>query len=341
MTVSFGPGKHILRYDQAGTTVDLVPSSSGNVWVDVNCMRKNLNYTVRYPSSAPAGRIVVIDAGPFGKFLDTNTRGITLKHGQSITFKRTGRETYDVVSVGGVSGLQGRSASFNIAAVRILIVGQSLGQEWEHSPAAQAFIDRLNELHALAGTTRPAISFIHKCTGGSAALKEYRPDSSRYWWDYDSNSSGPLNSTVCSDLNGMSSSEKPTHVFWIQGEQDSKRYVGTTEAQDSVFRERYVRAVTAVLKIMRGYINSGNRYAIPAFLQILGARASGESRGMPIVRLAQYDAIGSSGMNINLGAINPLDLPLEDDVHPTDSGYAILGALWADAFGPSVSGWTT
>ncbi|MCD1264558.1 hypothetical protein B5M44_24120 [Shinella sumterensis] len=329
--MSFGPGKHILRYDQAGSTVDLVPTSSGNVWLDVNCMRKNLNYTVRYPSSAPAGRIVVMDAGPFGKFSDTGTRGITLKHGQSITFKRTGRETYDVVSVGGVSGLQGRSSSFNTAPVRILIVGQSLGQEWEHSPAVQSFVDRLDELHTLAGTVRPAISFVHKCTGGSAALKEYRPDSTRYWWDYDGNASGPLNSSVCSDLNGMASSEKPTHVFWIQGEQDSGLYAGATEDQDAAFRERYARAATAVLKIIRGTIKSADRYSIPAYLQILGTRASGERRGMPIVRLAQYDAIAAPDINLNVGAVNPLDLPLEDDVHPTDGGYGILGGLWADA----------
>jgi len=328
---SLGPGNHLLRYDQAGTTVNLVPDG-GNVWIDVNCMRKNLNYTVRYPSSAPSGRIVVLDAGPFGKFSDTNTRGLTLKHGQSITFKRTGRETYDVVSVGGVSGLQGRSSSFNIAPVRILIVGQSLGAEWEHSPAVQEFIDKLDELHALAGTTRPAISFVHKCTGGSAALKEYRPDSTRYWWDYDANASGPMNSAACSEIGGMSSGEKPTHVFWIQGEQDGGVYDGGTEAEDAEFQERYARAVTMVLKIIRGTINSADRYSIPAFIQILGTRASGERRGMPIVRLAQYDVINTPDINVNLGAINPMDLPLEDDVHPTDSGYGILGGLWGDAF---------
>jgi hypothetical protein len=329
---SFGPGNHLLRYDQAGTTVDLIPTSSGNVWIDVNCMRKNLNYTVRYPSSAPSGRIVVLDAGPFGKFVDTNTRGLTLKRGQSITFRRTGRETYDVVSVGGVSGLQGRSSSFNIAPVRILIVGQSLGSEWEHSPAVQEFIDKLDELHALAGTSRPAISFIHKCTGGSAALKEYRPDSTRYWWDFDANASGPMNSAVCSEIGGMSSGEKPTHVFWIQGEQDSGTYSGTTTAEDDVFQNRYATAVRKVLNIIRGYINSADRNSIPAFIQILGTRASGERRGMPIVRLAQYDVIGTPDFNVNLGAINPMDLPLEDDVHPTDSGYGILGGLWGEAF---------
>lgn len=330
--LSFGPGNHLLRYDQAGATVDLIPTSSGNVWIDVNCMRKNVNYTVRYPSSAPSGRIVVLDAGPFGKFADTNTRGLTLKHGQSITFKRTGRETYDVVSVGGVSGLQGRSSSFNIAPIRILIVGQSLGQEWEHAPAVQAFIDKLDELHALAGTIRPAISFIHKCTGGSAALKEYRPDSSRYWWDYDAHASGPMNSAVCSDLASLSSAEDPTHVFWIQGEQDGGIYSGDTPAEDDEFQSRYAQAVTMVLKIIRGTINSADRYSIPAFIQILGTRASGERRGMPIVRLAQYDVINTPDINVNLGAINPMDLPLEDDVHPTDSGYGILGGLWGEAF---------
>lgn len=330
--MSFGPGNHLLRYDQEGTTVDLIPTSSGNIWVDINCMRKNLNYTVRYPASAPSGRIVVLDAGPFGSFADTGTRGITLKHGQSITFKRTSRESYDVVSVGGVSGLQGRSSSFNIAPVRILIVGQSLGQEWEHSPAVQSFIDKLDELHTLAGTTRPAISFVHKCTGGSAALKEYRPDTTRYWWDYDANSSGPLNSTACSEISGMPSGERPTHVFWIQGEQDSGTYSGTTATEDTIFQDRYAIAVEKVLKLIRGTINSADRYSIPAFIQILGTRASGERRGMPIVRLAQYDVIGTPDINVNLGAINPMDLPLEDDVHPTDSGYGILGALWGEAF---------
>lgn len=333
MMPSFGSGNHVLRYDQAGAIVDLVPTSSGNVWIDVNCMRKNLNYTVRYPSSAPSGRIVVLDAGPNGKFADTNTRGLTLKHGQSITFKRTGRDTYDVVSVGGVSGLQGRSSSFNISAVRILILGQSLGQEWEHSPAVQEFIDRLDELHAIAGTNRPSISFLHHCTGGSSALKEYRPDATRYWWDIDTPDAGPLTSTACNTfIDGLPSAELPTHVFWIQGEQDGGTYAGSTEEQDEAFRARYCEAVTRVLKTVRGYIKPADRYSVPAFIQILGTRASGERRGMPIVRLAQYDVINTPDINVNLGAINPMDLPLEDDVHPTDSGYGILGGLWGEAF---------
>jgi hypothetical protein len=333
---SFGPGNHLLRFDQAGQTVDLIPSSTGNVWIDVNCIRLDpQSYTVRYPSSAPAGRIVVLDTGPFGIFTNTGTRGITLQHGQSVTFSRVAVEAYTVSAVAGVAGLVGRSgsANFNAAPVRILMVGQSLGQEWEYAPAVQSFIDRLDEIHAQAGTVRPACSFIHKCTGGSAALKEYRKaGTTNFWWDYDGNASGPLNNVVCPELVAMPAAEKPTHIFWIQGEQDGGVYAGTTEGEDAIFRERYARAVTAALKVQRGYINSADRYSIPAFIQILGTRASGERRGMPILRQAQYDVIATEGINVKLGAINPMDLPLEDDVHPTDSGYAILGMLWADTF---------
>jgi hypothetical protein len=316
-------GNHVLRDYEEGSIVDAVPDG-GNVWIDVNCIRKGVDYYVRYPSTAPNG-IVVLDADPLSKFTDTNTRGITIQKGQTIRFRRSpDGSQFDIISP---SGATGRASSFNVAPRRILIVGQSLGQEWEHSPAASSFLDRL----AVLGDTTPT-SFLHLCTGGSAALKEYRPDSTRFWFDVDANYRGQLTADVCYAIGALPSGEKPTHIFWIQGEQDSGTYAGTTTSEDDDFRSRYKQAIISTLKLIRGYINPADRYSIPVFVQILGSRTSGERVGMPIVREAQYEAIATDGINFNLGAVCPLGLPKRDDVHPTDAGYATLGELWADAF---------
>lgn len=317
-------GKHVLRDSSAGSIVDALPSASGNVWIDVNCIKKGVDYFVRYPLSAPAGRIVALDTGPFGQFTDIGSRGITIQRGQTIRFRRTSRNGYEVVTP---SAPAERQSGFNIAPRRILIIGQSLGQEWEHSPAVAAFLDRLVELGDMTPT-----SFIHMCMGGSAALKEYRPDSTRYWWDHDGNCAGPLLSDTCQGIASMPAAEMPTHVLWIQGEQDSGIYAGQSEAEDQEFFARYLRAITMIGKIVRGYINSSDRYSIPFYVQILGHRADGERRGMPLARDAQWALIGTDGINARVAAVNPMDLPLRDGVHPTDDGYATLGRLTAEAW---------
>lgn len=323
--MTLGPGVHLLRPSQAGVTVDAVPTATMNVWMHVNSIPYGVDYYVRYPSTAPAGRIVVLDAGPFGVFSGLNSRGITIQHGQTIQLRRTNSNAFAVISP--TTGVVARSGSANFASTprRILIVGQSLGKQWEYMTAAGAFLDK----GAILGSL-PYTAFYHFCTGGSAALHEYRPD---YWWyDLDTGAPGPLLISVIQAIMSLQDNEKPTHVLWVQGEQDSGHYAGTTTVEDDVFRTRYQTAVGKIIDAIRVHCNMAAPRSIPAYIQILGPRASGESRGMPLVRDAQWNLINTVGANILVGAEPPTSIPLADDVHPNAAGYTILGELTALAF---------
>lgn len=327
MMASLAAGMHLLH--PSVTMIDAEPALGGNVWMQVNCLDYNVDYYASYPTSMPSGSIVVLDAGPLGKFTDTNTRGITIQRGQTIRFRRTAKNTFDVISPS--SGLVGRSSSFATTPRRVLLVGQSWAKQWEYMGAPCAFVDRLKELEGLAFVNT---SFQHMAFGGSAALEEYSSNATDYWWDYDGNDCGPLLDAVKSTLAGMSSSAYPTHILWIQGQQDSKLYAGTTTVEGDEFQTRYKVAITKTLREIRAVLNphSTGRYERPAFVQILGPNSLGYTEGVNRVRMAQYDAIAQMDFNIKLGAVSPDDVSLGADNHPDLHGYVTLGQLNAEAF---------
>lgn len=322
---TIGPGVHLVRPSHQGSVIDACPTSGTNVFLDLTCIPYGVDFSVRYPSTSAPGRIVSLDCGPFGTFAGLGSRGVTVLHGQTVTFRRNSKNSFQVVSPANPTPRVG-NAYFSVSPQRVLIVGQSLGQQWEYMPAAGAFEDANN-----AASTQ----FYHMCMGGSAALKEYAPTSSplgRWWWDVDKHAPGPLLIEAINFVMALDANLKPTHILWIQGEQESAWYTGTTPEADDALRCRYKESVFRVLDCLRVHACMGDRYSIPAFIQRLGYRASGERPGMPIIRQAQDELVSMPGVNIRMGAVPPTDLPLADDVHPTSAGYEILGTLTGQAF---------
>lgn len=319
-----GPGTYIVSSSDYGSIIDAIPTVGTNVWIELSCLPYGQDYSVRYPSSAVAGRIVSLDAGPLGVFSGINSRGVTVLHGQTVTVRRNAKNAFQVISPANPTPRVG-NAYFNVSPQRFLIVGQSLGQQWEYMPAAKAFVGANN-----AASTQ----FYHMCTGGSAALKEYCQTAypNYWWWDVDKSAPGPLLIDAINFVLNLDANLKPTHILWIQGEQDSGMYVGSGDEDDALFRARYEEAVFRILDALRVHCNMADRYSIPAHIQKLGPRSTPDTNGMFQLRLAQESLVSRAGKNIKWGAIPPLDLPLADNVHPTAAGYQILGALTGAAF---------
>lgn len=326
MTVVLGDGLHFLSGAHLGG-VSCVPSLTGNVWIDPTCLPYGEWVSITYPSSAPSGRIVAIDTGANGYILQTGGRGITIPRGETVQLYRhtVPRFTID----GGVP----RETSFTARQRRILLIGQSLGSGWQYTSAPHAFMARM----AVLGST-DKFRFYHACTGGSACLPAYASTSKPNNWWHDAGpdwTQGPLFAAALDLVQGLPATEKPTDVLWIQGEQDSGMFSHgnpcPSEGEIDAFREAYGWGVYKVLDLLRWGIDPSDRYSIPAYVQRLGPRASGERPGMVAVRDAQEWLVSRPGRNIRWGAQPPMDLPLSDDVHPTDAGFAILGGLTADA----------
>lgn len=220
----------------------------------------------------------------------------------------------------------GRKAEAAAAGgVRLLMVGQSLGAWWDRTPAWEAFVDRLRA----TGETRP-ISWINAAAGGSAALRRYVPAGypSLYWWDETTTAAGPLTARAIRMV--KASAERPTAIVWVHGERDSAVYPGGGD--EALFRA-YYNAVSYTIGRLRMAIAPAAPLSIPVIIQRLGPRSGGmdEYRGMAIVREAQAALIGRKGWNAHWGARPDAALPLRDQVHPTDEGFAWLGLETADA----------
>jgi hypothetical protein len=317
-------GVELLSSTQQTADLQAEPAAESNVFIRLNCIPYETTYSVTYNAAAPSGRIVALDAGPQGLFTGISARGVTVSHGQTVTFKRNSKNSFTVLTPGSPTARTGE-ASFATSPQRVIIVGQSLGQQWEYMPAGPAFVQ---------ANDADSTQFYHHCTGGSAAMHEYTQIAwPNYWWyDPDTDTDGPLLTAACAAIDALSGTQKPTHILWVQGEQDSGTYSGTTELEDAVFVAKYKESVAAIIAKLQQHCNPSSPLSVPAYIQILGRRLSGETRGMPLVRQAQYELIDTPGLNINLGAVPPPDLPHADDVHPDAEGYAILGRLTGLAF---------
>lgn len=208
--------------------------------------------------------------------------------------------------------------------LKILIAGQSLGMRWftPGSEAQPAFTAKMRQ----CGETRP-ISFLNCCTGGSAALRRYATDPSRYWLEDDGDAEGPAMAAARAQLARVMT--LPTVILWTQGETDSGQYIGgQANAAD------YITAEAAAIDTITGRLALACSVTgdLPVFIQHLGPRVipqTGEEvmdvadGRMSIYRQAQELVISQPGY---YGGARPdASLPLADDIHPTAEAMGWIG----------------
>lgn len=201
----------------------------------------------------------------------------------------------------------------------LLVAGQSLAVMWVNGPAHRAFVASRPDGHRWT-VIRGALS-------ASAAMRSMTlPGYEDYWW-IDDRRPGPA---MRKAFDAIDKAEvKPTVILWSQGQTDaaSARASGLTRAE---FRAQYK---TALLRIFRALRKRTGRpvLSVPIYIETLGPRAGRQYAGDDWVREAQRELVAEHGarLNIHLGPVLPMNLPLRDSVHPSPEGDAIRGWLAA------------
>lgn len=194
--------------------------------------------------------------------------------------------------------------------------GQSLMGGYFNSAESGSIIGKQTFRSALgADMPEQAVAFIDGSTGGSAACKT--TDSVLYWWDNATQAAGPCLSTFHSNI--TAAGVKPTLILWAQGEADSHQIsLLTTRAQ-------YKTALIAIFENIRAAYGD-----IPVFIQRIGRRtAFTNTGGVQAVREVQQEVIDAYSWCYDAAEI--FDLPLFDQVHLTDAGFAIAATRNAQA----------
>lgn len=194
--------------------------------------------------------------------------------------------------------------------------GQSLMGGYFNSAESGSIIGKQTFRAALgAGMPEQAVAFIDGSTGGSAACKT--TDGTLYWWDNAGQSAGPCLTTF--HINMATAGVKPTLILWAQGEADSHQIgILTTRTQ-------YKTALIAIFENMRAAHGD-----IPVFIQRIGRRtAFTNTGGVQVVREVQQEIIDAYSWCYDAAEI--FDLPLFDQVHLTDAGFAIAATRNAQA----------
>lgn len=194
--------------------------------------------------------------------------------------------------------------------------GQSLMGGYFNSAESGSIIGKQTFRASLgAGMPEKAVAFIDGSTGGSAACKT--TDGTLYWWDNDTQSAGPCLTTFHTNI--TAAGIRPTILLWAQGEADSHQIgVLTTRAQ-------YKSALIAIFENMRTAYGD-----VPVFIQRIGRRSAfTNTGGVQAVREVQQEIIDTYDWCQEGAEI--FDLPLFDQVHLTDAGFATAAARNAQA----------
>ena len=205
--------------------------------------------------------------------------------------------------------------------IKVLGAGQSLISRWSWAgnPAFPALQSRL----ALAGETRQA-SFMNVAQGGSSLLKAFVNPGLMNWWDETTDQPGPALQNALWAINAAS--VKPNCIVWDQGQTECYT---VSQMDDATFTTLYRQAGYKVFSMLRGVIG----FQAPIFIERIGP-IHGDMAYFPrqqIIRDIQAVWVGTKWSNIFWGAIPDDRLPLLDDgYHPTDEGFAELGAMTAD-----------
>lgn len=211
----------------------------------------------------------------------------------------------------------------------LLVVGQSLATPWYSQPIRNAFVATRRRRG-----DRSAWSFVVHARDGSAALREFCGSVDDNWWyDLDTKSAGPVLADAVRAI--RKAKNKPTEVLWVQGQQEGgvlgrgPRY----SMPDGRFKRRYKNAVLSISRELRKAAAGKDWRSIPFYIQTLGTRVGGDTRGDVLVRECQLELVAEKGAswNLSLGGVQPHDLPLMDHVHPNRRGDAIMGRLNARA----------
>lgn len=208
----------------------------------------------------------------------------------------------------------------------LLVTGQSLTSPWNSAYMRRAF----EKGRRARGDTAPWY-YVVSGSGSSAALREFcqseKPDN--WWFDAGTRKPGPCLRAAVAAVKAAKT--KPTEILWIQGQQEGRVFTeGRFGLTDAEFKARYKVAVVGIARVLRRACGRG---PIPFYVQMVGTRASGDRYGDGLVREAQAELVAELGarLNIRLGAVQPRDLPLLDDVHPNPIGYRELARRTARA----------
>lgn len=217
----------------------------------------------------------------------------------------------------------------------LLVAGQSLAVAWESAAVRKAFTQERHKTGDDASWRVVTTAF-----NGSSAMADFRnPLSPTNWW-VDPNRpkiAGPRMREALQTI--RSSRRKPDAVLWIQGQGDGAQWEvnGSRGLTEDQFIAAYMRAVILISKRLRRACAEDWK-SIPFYIQTIGARrdeAGSEVpfRGFDLIRTAQLNLVAYHGarLNIHLGAVQPLNLPLADVVHPTAQSYRRLARMNARA----------
>lgn len=207
----------------------------------------------------------------------------------------------------------------------LLVAGQSAAFPWGEAYVREEF---LNERRKMGD--RSEWTFVMAAVGGSSALQEFH-NIGRWWVDVDDQRKGPSLKWALSVVDGLAN--KPTDILWIQGQREGDAY--TVKPRDMgrhEFKDRYKKAVFLVSRALRRRCAGKAWKSVPFYVQTVGRRDYADIIGDQLVREAQMELISERRKwGIRAGAIQPLDLPLKDYVHPTIQGNKELARRTARA----------
>jgi VCBS repeat-containing protein len=168
------------------------------------------------------------------------------------------------------------------------------------------------DIGALTGAT--SVTTLNTAVGGSASdqLSQNALSEQKYWYDLNDGLPGPL--LVDAVANIKAAGQPITGIIWSQGEQDAASLVGDTAVQITV--DHYVAATQAIFDYFRAELGDAD---LPIYIQELGATTRVWEHGFDEIRAAQIE-IAQADPDVHIAAVT-YDLPLNDTVHYTGSGY--------------------
>lgn len=315
--------------------VDLANAATLEVDLSHLPLAKTYSFCAVYESNT--GR-VVFDAGYGATFVDTGTRFLSVTAGTKLQIQRRSVSQIVIVSwsqFGGnaaPTGIAQGSYSPTVRTTSAFVAGQSLVQQgYGYGASHGAFCARL------AALTGPASVHIVNAAYGGSGICERDADPAtptNYWVDMTTPGSpadGPnltAAMAIISSKNGDSS--QPAYGFAIIDHgQQSSYYVDAPGAANANFtKAMYKTATQYMISRLRTAAGSGT---LKIGLRTLGRRSSWPSTvtgRMQVIRDAQLEMIAADS-NLFLAG-ETYDLELRDAVHPTDTGYDIVGYRDAD-----------
>jgi hypothetical protein len=310
-------------------------ANAATVEVDLSHLPYAKTYSFSSMYESNTGKIV-FDAGFGATFLDTGTRFLSCTAGTKIEIQRRSYTQFIVVSwsqFGGnaaPTGIAQGSYTPTVRATSAFFAGQSLAQAgYGFGSSHGAFCARL------AALTGPAsVHMVNVSYGGSGICeRDADPGTPTNYWVNMTNpvvpADGPnLTAAIALLTSKNGDSSQPAYGFAIldHGQQSSAFIDAPGNANASFTKTMYKTATQYMITRLR---TAAGNASLKIGLRPIGRRSSfNYTWRMQVVRDAQLEMVAAD-TNLFL-ASETWDVDLRDSVHPTDTGYDILGFRDAD-----------